>query len=217
MKKIAYLIPVVLLLTSCEMFRIGFTNEQHEPGVDGGASTSQKTYTESYSYYSGDSIDTEGKSVAHLTFNAPEGLSDIAIEKVDELVSCDVDGLYAGAVEASNVGTRADAWLFIGTSSSYADGYLTLGFNSPIKDVLIEATPYYYVDSSWNDDKLIVDEGVCVAVNTSGYIKLSSLTNDAKTEVNTSECRYHFQESQTQIKIKAGGQKAFIKKITLYY
>ena len=217
MKKIAYLLPVLFLLASCDGFRFGYLNEPHDPGIDGGASTSQKTYTESYSYFSGDQISTEGKNVANITFAAQESLSDIAIEKVDELVSCDVDGLYAGAIETFNVGTRADSWLFIGTSSSYADGYLTLGFNSPIKDVLIEATPYYYEDSSWNEEKLMVDENVCIAVNTSGYIKLSSLTNDEKTEVNVSECRYHFQESQTQIKIKTGGQKAFIKKITLYY
>lgn len=217
MKKIACLIPIALLLTSCEMFRIGFTNEKHEPGIEGSGNTSQKSYTESYNYFSGDTIDTNGKSVAHITFASPESLSGIAIEKVEELISCDVDGLYAGTVETFNVGTRADAWLFIGTSSSYADGYLTLSFNTAISDVVIQATPYYYEDSSWNNGRLVIDEGVCVAVNSTPYVRLSSLTNDEKTAVNDSDCRYHFQESQTQIKIKAGGQKAFIKKITLYY
>lgn len=217
MKKIAYLLPVFLLLTSCDVFKIGYVNEKHEPGISGNSGTSQKTYTESYSYFSGDSIDTEGKRTANITFASEEGLSDIAKEKVDEIISCDVDDFYSGAVETFNVGTREDAWLFIGTSSSYADGFLTLGFNVQIKDVVIEATPYYYVDSSWNEEELLIDDGVCLAVNSSGYIKLSSLTNEEKTEVNSTECRYHFSETTNQIKIKAGGKKAFIKKITLYY
>ena len=218
MKKVAYLFPAVLLMiTSCDVLRVGYTGEQHSAGIANSGSASQQTYTESYSYFSGDSITTEGKKVANITFRAEDGLSDISIDKVNELISCDVDGLFAGTVDTFNVGTREDAWLFIGTSSSYSDGFLTLGFNSAIKDVLIEATPYYYEDNSWNNEELVIDQNVCVAVNTSRYIKLSSLTNQENTEVNTTECRFHFEESQNQIKIKAGGQKAFIKKITLYY
>ena len=217
MKKVAYLLPIVLLLTSCEVFKVGYVDEQHEPGIENSGSASKKEYTENYSYFSGDQINTEGKNVANITFSSPKSLSNIAIEKVDELISCDVDGLCSGAVETFNVGTKEGAWLFIGTSSTYADGYLTLGFNSPIKDVVIQASPYFYENTSWNEEEFVIDQGVCVAVNSSNYIKLSSLTNEEKTEVVNTDCCYHFQESQTQIKIKAGGQKAFIKKITLYY
>lgn len=217
MKKIALLIPLALLITSCEVFKIGYENSKHSAGIEGDSGTSQQNYTESYSYFGGDPISTEGKSVANLTFSAPSSLSFIEKEKVDELVSCDVNDLYAGAVETLNVGTREGSWLFIGASSSYTDGYLTLGFNTPIKDIVIEAAPYYYVDTSWNENILKVDENVCVAVNNSGYIKLSSLPNADEDAVNSTDCRYHFAESQSQIKIKVGGQKAFIKKITLYY
>ena len=86
-----------------------------------------------------------------------------------------------------------------------------------VKDVVIEATPYYYLDTSWNEDELKIDANCCLAVNSSNYIRLSSLTNEGKTEVNTTACRYHLAEPQNQIKIKAGGERSFIKKITLYY
>ena len=217
MKKIALLIPLALLITSCEIFKMGYENSRHSAGIEGGGNTSQRSYTESYSYFSGDPITTEGKSEAHLTFSAPDGLSMISPEKVTELASCDVADFFIGAIETQNVGTREDSWLFIGASSSYTDGYLTLSFNAQIKDLIIEATPYYYEDTSWNENTLVVDQGVCVAVNNSGYIRLSTIANEENTEVNKTDCRYHFAETQNQIKIKVGGQKAFIKKITLYY
>ena len=217
MKKIVLLLPAILALTSCEVFRMGYVNEQHSAGIEGGNSTSKQTYTEEYTYFPGDTLSTEGKSVANLTFAPDDGLSDIATEKVDEIAQCDVEGIYHGAVETFNVGTRENAWLFVGAKSSYTDGYLTLGFNVSVKDVVIEATPYYYEDNAWNEEKLVIDENCCLAVNTSNYIRLSSLTNDEKTDVNTTQCRYHLAESQNQIKIKAGGEKSFIKKITLYY
>lgn len=216
MKKVVLLIPMILLLTSCGVFKIGFVNEQHSAGIEG-QSTSNQAYTESYTYFSGDPITTEGKSSANITFEVDDGLSNISKEKVDEIIRCDVDNFFASTVETFNVGTRENSWLFVGAKTSYADGYLTLGFNQPIKDVQIEATPYYYEDNSWNELQLKIDEGVCVAVNESNYIKLSSLTNTEGDTVNSTECRYHFASEQTQIKIKVGGEKAFIKKITLYY
>ena len=217
MKKIIFLLPVALLLTSCDVFKIGFVNEEHSAGIEGGASTSGQTYREDYSYFAGDAISTEGKSVANLTFTPDDGLSDISIEKVNEIATCDVDEVFSGAVDTYYTGTRENAWLFVGAKSSYTDGFLTLGFNVDIKDVVIEATPYYYLDTSWNEDELKIDANCCLAVNSSNYIRLSSLTNEGKTEVNTTACRYHLAEPQNQIKIKAGGERSFIKKITLYY
>ena len=217
MKKIVFLLPAALLLTSCEVFKFGFVNENHSAGIEGGNSSSNQTFKEDYTYYPGDTINAEGKSVANLTFTPDDGLSDIGIDKVDEIAQCDVAGVFAGTVDTYNVGTRENAWLFVGAKSSYTDGFLTLGFNVNISDVVIEATPYYYEDNAWNDERLIIDENCCLAINTSNYIRLSSLTNDEKTEVNVTECRYHLAEASNQIKIKAGGEKSFIKKITLYY
>ena len=217
MKKIAYLLPVALLLTSCEIFKIGFVNEDHSAGIEGGSATSSQTYKDDYSYYPGDTLNTEGKHVANLTFTPDDGISSIGADKVSEIASCDVDDVFAGALDTYNVGTRENAWLFVGAKSSYVDGFLKLDFIVDIKDVVIEATPYYYEDNAWNEEKLIIDENCCLAVNTSNYIRLSSLTNEEKTEVNTTTCRYHLAEPQKQITIKAGGEKSFIKKITLYY
>ena len=217
MKKIVFLLPAVLVLTSCGVFKIGYINEQHSAGIENSGSGSKQIYTETYTYYPGDTLNTEGKSVANLTFAPDDGLSSIDVDTVNQIAACDVDGVFAGAVETFNVGTRENAWLFVGAKSSYTDGYLTLGFNVSIKDVIIEATPYYYEDNAWNDEKLVIDENCCLAINTSNYIRLSSLTNDEKTAVNTTNCRYHLAESSNQIKIKAGGEKSFIKKITLYY
>ena len=217
MKKIVYLLPVALLLTSCEIFKIGFVNEDHSAGIEGSGATSSQTYKDDYSYYPGDTLNTEGKHVANLTFTPDDGISSIGADKVSEIASCDVDDVFAGALDTYNVGTRENAWLFVGAKSSYVDGFLKLDFIVDVKDVVIEATPYYYEDNAWNEEKLIVDENCCLAVNTSYYIRLSSLTNEEKTEVNTTTCRYHLAEPQKQITIKAGGEKSFIKKITLYY
>ena len=216
MKKVAYLLPIALLLTSCEGFRIGFINEQRSAGIEG-SGTSQKSYTESYSYFLGDNVETEGKNVANLTFEVDDGLSDISVDKINEITRCDVDDFFAGAVESFNVGTREEAWLFVGAKSSYSDGYMTLGFNTAISDVIIDATPYYYEDNAWNEEELKIDENVCVAVNSSPYVRLSGTLNEQQDAVNITKCRYHFSENQTQIKIKVGGEKAFIQKISLYY
>ena len=216
MKKIAFLLPVALLLTSCDVFKFGFVNEQHSAGIEG-SSASNQNQKDNYTYYPGDTIDTEGKHTANLTFVPDDGLSDIGMEKVNEIAQCDVDDVFAGALDTYNVGTRENAWLFVGAKSSYVDGFLTLGFNVNVKDVVIEATPYYYEDNAWNEIKLIIDENCCLAINTSSYIRLSSLTNEGNTAVNSTLCRYHLAEASNQIKIKAGGEKSFIKKITLYY
>ena len=215
MKKVVFLLPIALLMTSC--FNVTFVSEQHSAGIEGGGSISQNAHTESYTFFSGDPITTEGKSTATLTFASNSGESLISAERVNELANCDVDSLFTGAVEASNVGTREGAWLFVGAQTSYNDGYLTLAFTTPIKDIQIEAAPYYYINQAWNEDSLEIDKDVCIAVNTSNYIKLSSATNTEGTAVNSTFCRYHFLESQSQIKIKVGGARAFLKNITLYY
>ena len=217
MKKAAYLLPLVTLLTSCGGFNFRFENSVHSAGIEGNDNTSQKNYTESYTFFSGDVISSEGKSTANITFVSEDGLSNISTEKIDEIIRCDVEGIYAGAIESFNVGTKENAYLFVGAKSSISDGYMTLSFNVAIKDILIEAAPYYYVDNSWNDNELKRDDNVCVAVNSSSYIKLSSSVNDTGDAILVTKCSYHFAETQTQIKIKVGGEKAFIEKITLYY
>ena len=217
MKKLLLMVPVTLLLTSCGAFKIGFDNRPHSAGIEGNNSSSKKTYVESHSMFTGDTINENNKSVANITFTADDGLSNLTPAQVDERLTCDVNDLFLGTVETLNVGTRENSYLFIGASSSFSDGYMTLEFAQAIKDVKIEATPYYFAASDWNNNRLIKDENVCVAVNTSNFIPLAELANEDGDAIVSTICRYNIAEDQTQIKIKVGGQKAFIKKITLYY
>lgn len=217
MKKGVLILPLTILLTSCGTFKFGYTNDQHSAGIPGGNTASNNNYTESYTYFAGDTIDTEGKNVANITFEINESASDIGVEKINSLLRCDVADLFAGTLDSFNVGTKEGAWLFIGAKTSYSDGFLVLSFNQAIKDVLIQATPYYYEDTTWNDYEIVKDDNVCVAVDNSGYVKLSSALNEEQNAINTTDCRYHFEQPQTEFKIKVGGEKAFIKKIVLYY
>ena len=90
-------------------------------------------------------------------------------------------------------------------------------FNSKIKDVIIEACPYYSLPHAWNEDELKIDSEVGVAINNSRYVKLSSEADETEEKAKSTNCRFHFSESLSEFTIKVGPKRAFIQKISLYY
>ena len=218
MKKSFVFLPMLVLLTSCGTLTMGFTEDSHEPGLDGSQPSQRKdTPPEEYNYFSGDSIDTSSSTEATLTFNVTSSSEPTENAEIADLVSCSADGLFNSVKDFVNVKTDSEKGLFIGVDSGYADGYLTLAFNSPIKDVAIEAFPYYFEPHAWNDDKVKIDTTVGVGINSSNYVKLNSEFDEEQEMAKTTNCRFHFSESLSEFTIKVGPQRAFIKKISLYY
>lgn len=211
------LLSLTALLASCSGIRFGYVEEQHSAGLADGRTMSQQTYAESKIYFAGDSINESNEYVANITFTAKKSNFDMATEDIAAILSCDVDNIFDKVADASLTGTTEDVGLFIGTSSTLRDGYLTLAFSAAIKDLKIEACPYYYIDTSWNKEEFVVDDNVAVAVNNSGYIKLSSLKDEETGEIKSTPCRYHLANDTREIKIKVGQKRAYIRKIVLYY
>lgn len=218
MRKTLIFLPMLVILTSCGTLTFGFSEGYHEPGLDGSQPSSRKDAPpEGYSYFSGDSFSTEGSNEAFLTFNVTSSSEPTTNEEIAELISCTADGLFNGVTDFVNVKTNADKGLFVGVDSSYADGYLTLSFNSEIKNIIIEACPYYSVPHAWNEEELEIDSEVGVGINKSNYVKLNSEVDETGETIKSTNCRFHFSESLSEFTIKVGPKRAFIRKISLYY
>ena len=219
-KKGLLLIPFAILLASCDQVTFGFSQGLHSAGMEGSFNTSSKKEApDSYSYYAGDIIETEGKNEANITFTIDQTESFLDVSKLNDLITSDVDAseLSITPKECANVGSNENNGLFIGADSTYVDGYLILGFDKAIKDIKIEASPYYYLKNAWNEDTLVIDQDVAISVNGSGYVKLSSELNESGDKVNLTTCRYHLSGNDNEVMIKVGPRRAFINKITLYY
>lgn len=220
MKKSPFLfLSLLTLLTACSggAINFGYTNEEHSAGVDN-SSYSQKTYVDSYNYFAGDTIDETNENVANMTFKLTnQSYFDMSKEEIESLVECDVNDIFDHVIDASLTSTTENVGLFVGTGSTLRDGYLTLGFKVAIKDLKIEACPYNSVDYSWNKEDEEIDKNVAVAVNNSGYVKLSSIKNEETGEIISTSCRYHLASDTKEIKIKVGQKRAYIRKIVLYY
>ena len=218
MSKKLILLPMLVMLTSCGTLTFGYSDGEHEAGLEGSQYSQRKDAPpEEYSYFSGDTIDTEGSNEAILTFDVTSSAEPIENDEIESLVLCTVDGLFNSVKDFVNTKTDADKGLFVGADSSYSDGYLTLAFNSKIKDVIIEACPYYSLPHAWNEDELKIDSEVGVAINNSRYVKLSSEADETEEKAKSTNCRFHFSESLSEFTIKVGPKRAFIQKISLYY
>ena len=217
-KKLLLFLPLITVLTSCEIFRVGFSEGEHSAGLEEGQSISSKNHVDNYSYFAGDNISTEGKSAAEIVFAGFDDSIDIKNpEDFNAYVSCSVDGVFKETKSVNNVAIDEDKGVFVGATSTLADGALTLSFNVNVKDVLIQASPYYYLENKFNETTLKIDEGVAVAVNDKPYIMLSTAKTEDGESVKETNCRYHLAESSADLKIKVGVRKALINKITIYY
>ena len=217
-KRVLLFLPVLTILTSCAVFSIGFSEGEHEAGLENGDALSSKRYVDDYSFFAGDNISPEGKDTAIITFaNYDDSLDIHSPEDLDPYVACNIDGIFKKTNSINNVAINKDKGVFVGATSTLADGALTLSFNVDVKDVVIDACPYYYEENKYNQTTLKIDEGVCVSVNTKPYILLSSTKNEDGASVKETECRFHLTEASADVKIKVGIRKAFINKITIYY
>ena len=218
-KKVLLFLPLVTLLTSCAVFSIGFSEGEHEAGLENGSALSSQKYVDDYVFFSGDIITADGKSTAVITFGGYDDSIDVREpEDFNAYVLCSADGVFKETKAVNNVAINEEKGVFVGATSTLADGALTLSFNVNVKDVEIEACPYYYEENKYNETTLKVDEGVAVAVNDRPYIRLSTSKNEDGKSIKTTECRYHLSDEGSQdLKIKAGIKKAFINKITIYY
>ena len=215
MKK-AYLllIPLMALLVACnEQLKMGYIEGKTISGVDGSFAGSQYS-AGNYTYFAGDDVDTTNTNVANFTFAANETTSNIGIEAITAITSCDNTNIEYQIQEASNVGTKEGFGLFIGADSTYVDGHLSIIVNQPVKGVVITARRYYSYVNSWNEENLVSDSNVAVAINSSKYVKVTT-NKDAENIPLTTECRFNGQDKNL-IDIKVGPQRAFIEKITFY-
>ena len=212
------LLPLVLLLSSCNNgLEIGFSSgDTHSAGPDREVSSHQGAI--SYSYMNNMTLDNSGLTKATLTFtNINSSKSDI--QDKDAIVSyLDVDkDILTGVDNPHYVSTKDDGTFFVGADSSYVDGMITLYFNVNIKNIEITAKPYYSISTAFNEEVLTLDHEVCIAVNNTGYIKLSEQVNEETKEVSSSTLSYHLDEAAGAITITVGKRRTIFDKIDLYY
>ena len=212
-------IPVLFMLASCETFKVGFTNDQHEAGLDNGSASLY--VVPSYPAYGGDQFTiSENEKLAEIVFTGyTNNLSNIQdIDLLNSLVDINQEDFFITTESPLNVGTDEEDGLFIGANSSYVDGELTLAFKQDIKYIEIIATPYFYISHSWNEEEYKIDQDVYISVNNSPYVVLLTSQNEDGS-VKETTCRYlnYAQENKDKITIRVGRRRAFIKKIKLYY
>ena len=213
-KSLVLLAPLLALLVSCGQFETGLTSERHSAGFDNSTSHFQYSSIE-YTYYAGDEVDTTNSSVARFSFDSRENYSFISKEQLEPLVTCDNPNVEYQIKEVASAGIKADVGFFIGLDSNYVDGSLTIAFGQAVKGVIIRARRYYAFTNAWNEDNVVIDDDVAIAINNSKYIKLTG-EKDASGIPNTSECRYNAQ-NHNEIKIKVGPKRAIIEEIAFYF
>ena len=220
MKKKTYLLlPIALLLTSCGEITIGFSQgDTHSAGFDRPVS-SQDTAKPSYSYINNTSLDNAGLNAATLTFaNIEQSDSDIQnLEKIQSFLVFD-QNIFTDVANPHYFGVKNDEQIvYLGADSTYVDGEITFNFNTAIKNVEITAKQYFYVETAFNEDKLMVDEEVAISVNDGGFIRLDGEKDEENHTVNPVVLGYHLATESQTIKIKVGKRRAIIEKIVFYY
>ena len=222
-KSLLFLVPALLCLTSCQEFKVGIDGGSHRSGLDKSVSgQGSNDAADSFKLYGGDVIQTDDLTSLELTFgNFTDNLSDISdISILNSYVIASEDNIFTTIEAPKYVGTKEEQGLFVGADSRYADGYITFSFNKDIKCVAITATPYYYIDTSWNGDERIVDEEVGISVNGSLYVPLASSLDKDTNEVKETVCKYDVTnkaEDKNKVSLRVKQRRAFLKKITLYY
>lgn len=215
MKKLYLLLPLVLLLSACEI-NVGFLDESHEPGLDHSVS-SQEGGAKSYSYINNTSLDNSGLSEATLTFSgmtsSTSNIKDFAL--ISSYVSIDQE-IFTGVSSANYFNTK-EGIAFLGADSSYVDGQLTLNFNVNIKNIAIKARPYSYIVTPFNEEQLMIDHEVAICVNSKGYIKLDETETEDKQQAVSTTCSFALGEGSNSINIEVGKRRAIIEEIKLFY
>ena len=206
------------------MFKVGLDQEgYHSSGLDKSISGREDDDAfRPYTTFGGDVFTTDGTSNVFLTFgNFTDNLSDIQnIETINSYVIASEENFFSTVEGPKYAGTKELDGFFLGTDSKYADGVLTFVFSKDIKYVEIIATPYYYIDSSWNKDEAIPDKDVGISVNESAYVPLVDTLDSETKSVKETTCKYNVSsktEDKNKITLRVKQKRVFLKKITLYY
>lgn len=219
-KRYLALLPLMFLVSGCDIngVKISFADgNYHSAGLD--KSYSMDDYNSiSYSYKNNDTLNNEGLNSVILTFEnidaSETNVQDLA--KIKSYLSL-TDQILDSVSNPSYFNTLSSGVVFLGTSTEKVLGEITLNFNVEIKNVEILAKPYYYVDNTFNNNELVVDEDVAISLNDEGYIKINKDIDEENQTVNSSTCSYKLQEAKNTINIKVGKRRAILEKITLYY
>lgn len=218
MKKLILLLPALLLLSSCNELTVGFTDEEHEAGLDRSVSREDNPKVDEYSYIKNDTLNNEGLNKATLTFTgiskSETNLKDYAV--IGSYVSVEPN-IFIGVNYANFFNTKEEGYAFIGADSTYVDGKVTFAFNTQIKNIEIKARPYSYIKTAFNEESLIIDHEVAICVNDKGYIKLDETALESGEKAVSSTCSFALSEPFQEITIKVGKRRAVIEEINLYY
>ena len=219
-KRYLALLPLMFLVSGCDIngVKISFADgNYHSAGLDKSYSMDDNNSI-SYSYKNNDTLNNEGLNSVILTFEnidaSETNVQDVA--KIKSYLSL-TDQILDSVSNPSYFNTLSSGVVFLGTSTEKVLGEITLNFNVEIKNVEILAKPYYYVDNTFNNNELVVDEDVAISLNDEGYIKINKDIDEENQTVNSSTCSYKLQEAKNTINIKVGKRRAILEKITLYY
>ena len=223
-KSLLLIVPALLCLTGCETFKVGLDQtSEHKSGLDKSISgQADNDGFRPYSLFGGDTFSTDDTESGELTFgNFTDSFSDIKdLETINSYIIPSADNFFTGVEGPQNVGVKEEDGFFLGADSKYSDGVLTFVFTKDIKYVAITATPYYYIDRSWNGEDPVVDEEAAISVNDSLYILLDSSIDQETNSVKETVCKYNVSnkvEDKNKVSLRVKQRRVFLRKITLYY
>lgn len=215
-------IPMLLLITSCDGLKVDYHNGMsHEPGFDNQTIQSSEPVV-NYSYQQNGSFDETGLEKVTIKFKGIS-VSDsdvINLETIKGYLDIDKQGYEIDIVsEPRHFGTKNEGFAFLGNQFVDEVGEMTLVAPNNIKNVVVKAKQYSYLDSSFNNNKLVIDEDVAISVNESAFVKLSDpVLNDDQDEItNDTECKFTLATPNDHITIRAGKKRAVLEEISLYY
>lgn len=225
MKKTLFLlVPIVLLLTACDgsSLKVEFLNGvSHEAGFENQGSSFPNASVP-YSYMNNNSYDLNGLTKATLTFkNITMSDSEITnVEKIKSYIEIDQQGFNFQIEESvKHFGTKNEGLAFLGNEYNDEYGQITFFTSVMIKNVIVKVQQYSYLKTAFNQNELIIDDDVAVAINESGFIKLDKpVLNEEKDQItNHTECTFALTEPTDRITIKAGRKRAILQEISFYY
>ena len=223
-KALLLLVPTLLMITACDgnSFNVEFLDGvSHEPGFEG-QSTETSNASVPYSYMSNSSYDVSALIKATMTFeNIKTSDSDVInTETIKSYIKLDQQGfVYEIAENVKHFGTKNEGFAFLGNEYNDEYGQITFVTSVSVKNVIVKTQQYAYLKTAFNQNELIIDEDVAIAVNDSGFIKLDkAVLNEEKDQItNYTECAFSLGEGTSAITIKAGKRRAILKEISFYY
>lgn len=217
-----FLIPILLVITGCDKFKVDFhKGMSHEAGFDNpSATTSQPDVI--YSYQQNGSFDKTGLEKVTITFkNIQKSDSDVInLEEIKSYLNIDKEGYQIDIVDKpSHFGTKNEGYAYLGNQYINDTGEITFVCPNAIKNVVVKAKHYSYINSAFNENNLVIDDDVAISVNDSAFVKLDEpVLNEDKDEItNATECAFSLATPSDHVTIRAGKKRAILEEVSLYY